>query len=145
MPRVQHILVEKGSLVHTVPASATVLEATQVMNRQKIGAVVVIDGETVAGIFSERDVLRRVVAAGRSPTTTLVRDVMSGDVVCCRPEIDIDEASRIMRDRRIRHLPVVGENGVLSGLISIGDLNACHASEQEAKIHFLHDYLYGRV
>jgi CBS-domain-containing membrane protein len=71
--------------------------------------------------------------------------VMTRDVVCCPPEADIDEASRIMRDRRVRHLPVCDGDGSLLGVISIGDLNAYHASTQEAQIHFLNEYVYGRA
>ena len=145
MPTVKDILVEKGSQVHRIAASATVLEATRAMNDQQIGALVVMDGPRIAGIFTERDVLRRVVAEERQPSQVSVGEVMTLNVVCCRPDTDIDEASRIMRDRRIRHLPVADESGHLLGMISIGDLNAFHASTQEAKIHFLSDYVYGRA
>jgi CBS domain-containing protein len=145
MPSVLDILATKGDHVHTIAASATVLEATQVMNDQKIGALVVMDDRNVAGMFTERDVLRRVIAEERSPRKVSVGDVMTRDVVCCGPETDIDDASAIMRDRRIRHLPVCDDNGQLHGLISIGDLNAYHASHQEAHISFLNEYVYGRV
>lgn len=146
MGTVLDILSQKGSHVATIHASATVLEATTIMNDRKIGALVVRDdGGRLAGIFTERDVLRRVVAVERPPSTTLVREVMTTDVVCCTPDTDVDEASRIMRDRRVRHLPVCDDNAGLVGLISIGDLNAYHASTQEAEIHFLHDYVYGRA
>jgi CBS domain-containing protein len=145
MPSVQDILAVKGSAVYTIPASATVLEATLVMNEQKIGSLVVMDEDRVAGIFTERDVLRRVVAQALQPAIIRLEQVMTSEVVCCRPDMDIDEASRIMRDRRIRHLPVCDENGRLLGVISIGDLNAYHASSQEAHIHFLHDYMFGRA
>jgi CBS domain-containing protein len=145
MPCVQDVLTTKGSAVHAISASATVLEATILMNEQKIGALVVMEGERVAGIFSERDVLRRVVAKALPPAIVRIEQVMTSEVVCCHPETDLDEASRIMRDRRIRHLPVCDEDGRLLGIISIGDLNAYHASAQEAHIHFLHDYMFGRA
>jgi CBS domain-containing protein len=140
------IIADKGSDVFTIQASATVLEATHAMNDQKIGALVVKDGVgRVMGIFTERDVLRRVIAEERSPKSVRVGEVMTTDVVCCPPETDIDEASRIMRDRRVRHLPVCDGDGALLGLVSIGDLNAYHASTQEAQIHFLNEYVYGRA
>src|SRR4051812_22042428 len=131
MPTVMDILANKGSHVATIPSDATVLEATHVMNDRKIGALVVQDGNRVLGIFTERDVLRRVVAVERSPSATLVGEVMTKDVVCCPPDTEVDEASRIMRDRRIRHLPVCDDGTGLVGLVSIGDLNAYHASSQE--------------
>jgi CBS domain-containing protein len=102
-------------------------------------------GGRVMGIFTERDVLRRVIAAEKSPNNVRVGEVMTRDVVCCPPETDIDEASRIMRDRKVRHLPVCDGDGALLGLVSIGDLNAYHASSQEAQIHFLSEYVYGRA
>ena len=146
MPSVMDILADKGSDVYTISPLATVLEATHAMNDQKIGALVVKDsGGRVMGIFTERDVLRRVIAEEKSPKSVRVGEVMTRDVVCCPPETDIDEASGIMRDRKVRHLPVCDGDGSLLGLVSIGDLNAYHASSQEAQIHFLSEYVYGRA
>jgi CBS domain-containing protein len=146
MPSVMDILADKGTDVYTISPSATVLEATHAMNDQKIGALVVKDsGGRVMGIFTERDVLRRVIAEEKSPNSVRVGEVMTRDLVCCPPETDLDEASRIMRDSRVRHLPVCDADGTLLGLVSIGDLNAYHASSQEAQIHFLSEYVYGRA
>ena len=146
MPSVMDILADKGSDVYTISPLATVLEATHAMNDQKIGALVVKDGTgRVMGIFTERDVLRRVIAAEKSPNNVRVGEVMTRDVVCCPPETDIVDASGIMRDRKVRHLPVCDGDGTLLGLVSIGDLNAYHASSQEAQIHFLSEYVYGRA
>ncbi len=144
MATVRDILQSKGTQVHTVPASATVLEATQRMNEAKIGAMVVTDGDRVIGMFTERDVLRRVVAEERPPATTHIDDVMVKEVICCAPGMPVEEASRIMKDCRIRHLPVCDNEGHLHGLISIGDLNAYHASDKEATIHYLNEYLFGQ-
>lgn len=145
MPTVQDILASKGSFIHTVGAGATVLQATQLMNEQRIGALVVTSEANVVGIFTERDVLRRVVAAQRDPSRMTVGEAMSRQVICCSPQTELDEASAIMKDRRIRHLPVCDSDGSLVGLVSIGDLNALYASHQEQTIHFLHEYIYGRV
>jgi len=145
MPLVNDILRHKGSEVYTIAVSATVLQATQLMNRHRIGALVVVDQDRVAGMFTERDVLARVVAEERPPCRTSVAEVMSTDVIVVHPDTDLDDASRIMKDRRVRHLPVVDGDGRLVGLVSIGDINALHASDQQATIHFLHDYIYGRV
>jgi CBS domain-containing protein len=145
MPTVQDVLSEKGQKLFTTTPTATVLQAVNQMNQHKCGAVVVMDdGQNVAGIFTERDVLTRVVGAGRSPATTFVGEVMTGEVVCCDRRADLDEVSALMRNRRIRHVPVC-EDGRLLGLISIGDINAYSASNQEAHIHFLSEYIYGRV
>lgn len=145
MDAVLFILRNKGSLIHSVPPTATVLEATRLMNDHHVGAVMVMDGDNPVGIFTERDVLTRIVAADLAPADVPVADVMTREVVCCSPDTDIKDASRIMRDRRLRHLPVCdGNDGKLLGIISIGDLNAYHASSQEAEIHFLHDYVFGR-
>lgn len=145
MACVRDILATKGSAIFTIHPSASVLEATRAMNKHGVGALVVMDGHRVVGMMTERDVLRRVVGEELFPAAVRVEEVMSKDVVCCTPAADMDEASRIMRDRRIRHLPVCNEQGRLVGMISIGDLNAFHASAQEAQIHFLNDYVFGRV
>ena len=145
MPTVQDILSSKGSHVYRIDGSATVLEATHVMNEHKIGALVVMESGKVAGIFTERDVLRRVVAVEKQPSRVTVGEVMTRDMVCCRAEDDLDDVSRIMADRRVRHLPVCGEGGEVHGLISIGDVNVAHASTQEQQITFLSEYVYGRA
>ena len=82
------------------------LDAIHVMNEEQVGAVLVVEAGRVTGIFTERDVLRRVIARELSPASIRVSQVMTRDVVCCPPDADLDEASRIMRDRRIRHLPI---------------------------------------
>src|SRR5262249_12623192 len=99
----------------------------------------------IVGIFTERDVLRRIVSEQRDPTRTPVEEVMTPEIICCTPETTVEEARAIMRDRRIRHLPMVDADGGLLGLISIGDLNAHQLASQELTIHMLHEYLYGRV
>lgn len=143
MATVHDILARKGRDVLYISPDATALEAAQKMNERKIGCLVVTDHAQVAGIFTERDILRRVVAARCDPATTRVGDVMTEEVACCRPETTLDEARGVMKNRRIRHLPVVDENRRLCGLVSIGDLNAFQTDDQEVTIHFLHEYLYG--
>jgi CBS domain-containing protein len=144
MPTVTAILAYKGPQVLTIGPDATVLQAALLMNEHKVGALVVTAGDGIAGMFTERDVLRRVVGEQRDPTATRVEDVMTAEVVCCTPETTIDEARGAMKNRRIRHLPVV-EAGHLRGLVSIGDLNAYQMTSQEHTIHFMHEYLYGRT
>jgi CBS domain-containing protein len=144
MPTVQDIIATKGGTVYATSPQATVLEAVQRMNEHKLGALVVKEGDQVTGIFTERDVLRRVVGVERDPSSTLVGEVMTREVIWVAPETELDEVSSIMLQRRIRHLPVC-QGGKLVGVISIGDVNAIHASDQEAKITFLNEYIFGRA
>lgn len=146
MTKVQDILAAKGSNVLTIDPTVDVVTAAQLMNEHKIGALVVVgDAGQVAGMFTERDVLHRVVAQRRDPVTTKVSEVMTSAVLCCRLDTDLDEARSVMKNKRIRHLPVVDNEGSLVGLISIGDLNAFHSAGQEQTIHLLQEYMYGRV
>ncbi|MCC7408765.1 MAG: CBS domain-containing protein [Phycisphaeraceae bacterium] len=145
MARVQSILEGKDGAVLSIGPKATVLEAAHLMNQRKIGALVVTLGGEVAGIITERDVLVRVVGEQRHPAQTLVEDVMSTHVTCCTPDTSIEEARTLMRDRRIRHLPVVDKQKHLRGMISIGDLNAWQIDGHEQTIHDLHQYIHGRA
>jgi CBS domain-containing protein len=145
MPTASDILARKGFSVYVVPSSASVLEAVERMNQLRVGAVIVMDQGRMRGMFTERDVLRRVVGERRNPASTLVADVMTTEVICCGPNTDMDEISSIMKDSRVRHLPVCDRDGDLLGMISIGDVNALHTTHQEATITYLSDYLYGRV
>ena len=145
MVTVKELLVKKGPQVFSISKNATVLNAAILMNDHRVGALVVIDEGHIQGMFSERDVLRRIVAERRDPATTLVQDIMTREVVCCTPDTSIEEARGSMKNRRIRHLPVVDGDEQLVGLISIGDLNAHEATAQEQTIYLLHEYLYGRV
>ena len=144
MPTVSDVLAVKGGQVHSVAPSTRVLDAIQKMNQHKIGAVLAVHDGQVAGIFTERDVLRRVVGEQRNPANCTVAEVMTEDVICCSPGTDLDEVATIMQQKKVRHVPVCDEDG-LHGMISIGDLNAFPASSQEAQIHFLSEYIYGRV
>jgi CBS domain-containing protein len=147
MGTVAEVLREKrGQALQTIHPSQTVLSATQQMNDYSIGALLVMDDdECLVGIFTERDVLRRVVALEMTPSMITVGDVMTTEVACCAPETSIEDARSIFRQHRIRHLPVIDEDGGVMGLISIGDLNAFHSSRQEVTIHYLHEYMLGRT
>jgi CBS domain-containing protein len=145
MATIREILVKKGTQVWSIGKEATVLQAALIMNEHKIGALVVMDQSRIAGMFSERDVLQRVVAEQRDPVRTMVDDVMTVEVVCCSAQTSVEEARGAMKNRRIRHLPVVDDQGALLGLISIGDLNAFQEASQEQTIFLMSEYLYGRV
>src|SRR5690348_896325 len=106
MPTAREILSEKNADLVTVAPDVTVLDATRKMNQHRIGALIAMEGDRIAGIFTERDVLQRVIGEEGDPSSMLVGDVMTRDVVCARPETEIDELSEIMRSRRIRHVPI---------------------------------------
>jgi CBS domain-containing protein len=145
MATASDILALKGFSVFVIPPTASVLEAVERMNQHRCGAVVVMDQGYLSGMFTERDVLRRVVGERRDPASTQVASVMTEEVICCRPDTELDEISSIMQQKRVRHLPVCDRDGDLLGMISIGDVNAQHASYQQATISYLNDYVYGRV
>lgn len=142
MPTIQALIDRKGGEVHAVGPDASVLEAAQLMNRRGIGGVVVIDAnEQVVGIFTERDILRRVVASGRDAARTPVRDVATIGVVTMPLHTSIDECAALMSARRIRHLPIL-EEGRLVGMVTTGDLLAYRVAESEATLQYMSSYLY---
>jgi CBS domain-containing protein len=143
MPNAQSILEKKGADVATVDRKTTVLDAAKTMNQRRIGAVVVTDGDRVVGIFTERDILNRIVAAGKDPKTTPIEEVMTSPMACCHRDTRLTECRTVMTQKRIRHLPVV-EDGKLYGIISAGDILAGEVADQQATIEYLHEYLYGR-
>lgn len=145
MAQVRELLQRKGSHVLTIGPTASVLQGALLMNEHRIGSLVVVEDGRVVGMFTERDVLQRIVAGRRDPEATRVSEVMTSSVVCCSPETTVDEARGVMRDRRIRHLPVIDANGALHGLISIGDLNAQLQAAQEQSVFLLTEYIQGRV
>jgi CBS domain-containing protein len=147
MPTVRAVLSLKDqpAVLHCVDPATSVLDAIRKMNHHKIGAVLVMHNGQVVGIFTERDVLRRVVGEERPAATTTVAEVMTEDVICVPPEADLDEVANIMKQRKVRHVPVCDEQAKVYGIISIGDVNAYHASNQQEQIHFLSEYIYGRV
>lgn len=145
MTTVRDILAIKGTKVYYVAAHESVLNATRLMNEAGIGSLVVTADDRVVGMFTERDVLRRVVGEEREPSSCTVGEVMTDRVACCHPDTAISDARSVMMHHRIRHLPVIEHDGQLQGLISIGDLNAHDADGREAQIFFLQEYLYGRT
>jgi CBS domain-containing protein len=145
MPTAKDILALKGARVASIHPEATVFEAAVLMNEQKIGALVVLEEDRLVGMFTERDILQRVVAQQRDAAATLVKDVMTTELRCCQLHTPLDEAGGVMKNRRIRHLPVLDDEGRLIGLISIGDLNAYQNNTQEQTIHLMQQYIYGQV
>jgi CBS domain-containing protein len=143
MTTVDVLLNRKGEEVVSVGGGVTVREAAGVMNLRRIGALLVVEGDQLAGIFTERDVLRRVVAKGLDPTTVRVAEVMTEEVVYCGPGTTLSEARSIFKRRRVRHLPVLDFDRQVLGLISIGDVNAFDLDEHAVELTYLREYLYG--
>jgi len=141
VPTVQDILARKGSDVISVKPGETVLKAAELMSERGIGGLVVTEGGRLVGIFTERDILRRVVAPRRDPATTKVADVMTTPVTACAPDTPVDDCAAMMTGKRIRHLPVVSERG-LAGVITIGDVLAFQVREQQATIDYMHHFMF---
>jgi CBS domain-containing protein len=141
MATAHDLIAQKGAEVVSIAPTATVLDAAQRMNERRLGSLVVLDGDTVAGIVTERDILQRVVAAWRTPAATKVAEVMSSPVLTCEPGTSLDECAAIMTARRIRHLPVAGDRG-LEGMVSIGDVLAFQVREQQDTIQYMNSYMF---
>ncbi|MEM1207844.1 MAG: CBS domain-containing protein [Planctomycetota bacterium] len=142
MATVDVLLGRKGDEVVSVGPDVSVLEAAGVMNLRRIGALLVVEGGQLAGIFTERDVLRRVVADGHDPATTRVGDVMTIEVVYCQPDTTLAEARSIFKRRRVRHLPVMDTDGHVRGIVSIGDVNAYDLEDRQVELTYLREYLF---
>ncbi|MEM9372547.1 MAG: CBS domain-containing protein [Planctomycetota bacterium] len=142
MGTVNDIIQHKGAAVRSVCATATVLEAARSMNEHRIGSLTVMLDGGLVGILTERDILTRVVAEHRDPEATRVGEVMTRDVLTCRPDTRLNEARAVMRHRRIRHLPVM-DGAELKGMVSIGDLNQAEAGILVETIQSLEAYISG--
>ena len=142
MRNVSQIIERKGTQVVSVSRQAPVLEAIRVMAEHHIGAVLVMEGEQLLGILSERDYARKVILQGRSSHDTPVAVIMSSPVVCVGPHDSIAECMSIMTEKHIRHLPVIDGERVI-GVISIGDLVKETIEEQKQEISLLQQYIAG--
>jgi len=143
MKTVAHILKSKSDQnVYTITPTASVLDALKLMAEKNVGALLVMDGEQIAGIITERDYARKIILKGRSSKDTPVRDIMTSSVMCVRPEQTSEECMMLMTENRLRHLPIL-DNGKLVGLISIGDLVKDIISEQQFIIEQLEHYIAG--
>jgi CBS domain-containing protein len=134
------ILEDKGAHVDVVGADAIVADAVAVMNARRTGSVVVVEDDQVVGIFTERDVLVRVVGDARDPRTTRVGEVMTTRLITVEPTVTVREAMALMTDQRCRHLPVIAGNRLL-GLVSIGDVTRWLVRDQHRTIVDLTDYI----
>ncbi len=140
MKTVRDILSTKGDQIWSVKPDATVFETLQLMAEREIGAVLVMTGGKIAGIFSERDYARQVILKGKASKDTPVHEVMTSRVVYVRPEQTVDDCMALMTDKRIRHLPIV-EDDQVRGVLSIGDVVKAMISEKQFLIEQLENYI----
>ncbi|MCL4562982.1 MAG: CBS domain-containing protein [Chloroflexi bacterium] len=143
MITVRQLLAEKGNQVWAVSPDSTLLEALKEMESKDVGALLVIESGKLVGIFSERDFARKVSESRQLSLDTPVKDIMTPLVYYVRPEQTLEECMGVMTAKRIRHLPVMSEQG-LSGVISIGDVVKEIISDQESMIRGLENYIVGR-
>ncbi len=144
MTFVSQLLSAKGTDVWSVTPEYTVFAALVLMAEKEVGALLVLDGESLVGVFSERDYARKVILRDKSSRDTPVSEVMSAPVIVVRPDQSIDECMSLMTEKRTRHLPVL-ENEKLIGLISIGDVVKAVILDREAVIGQLEGYITGTL
>ncbi len=142
MNPVKKLLAVKGQQVWTVSPDATILDGLKLMAEKNIGALLVLDGEQVVGIFTERDYARRVELAGKKTAETRIAEVMTQNVITVEPTQSVNECMVLMTEKRIRHLPVM-EQGRLVGLISIGDVVKDIIEELQFHVKQLESYIMG--
>lgn len=134
------LLEHKGRTVESIAPSAMVLAAVSRMNDRHIGALLVLDGKRPVGIFTERDILVRVIARGVDPTSTPISEVMTRHLITIRSDASVTDAMRVITHERCRHLPVVDDHE-LRGLVSIGDLTGWLVRDHQRTIEDLEDYI----
>jgi CBS domain-containing protein len=142
MATLRQLLARKGRRTISISPDEPVLEAVRIMADNHVGALLVLEGQRLVGVVSERDYARKVVLQGRSSSDTPVRTIMSSPVVTAPPDATVNEAMHIMTERRIRHLPVVSGDR-LEGIVSIGDLVKAVIEEQQVEIDQLQAYIHG--
>lgn len=142
MKLVQHLLDSKGREIISIVQEASVLDAIKLMADREVGSLLVMDGDDLKGIVTERDYARKVLIKGRSSESTAVAEIMSTEVVTTTVDKTVNDCMTMMSNRRIRHLPVVDE-GKVAGMISIGDLVQAIISDQQEEIEQLGQYISG--
>lgn len=138
--KIGSLLGKKSSPVWSLPPSATAFDAIAVMAEKQVGALPIMDGETLLGIVSERDYARKVILKGKSSRETPVIEIMSSPVLTVTPSHTVEECMRIVTEKRIRHLPVV-DNGRVVGIVSVGDLVKWTITAQQEIISSLEIYI----
>jgi CBS domain-containing protein len=142
MRRVKQILATKGNEIWSIEPDATVYDAIHLLAEKEIGALLVMEGDELIGVISERDYARQIILKDKSSRKTLVRDIMTSKVITSEPNQEIADCMSMMTEKRIRHLPVV-ERGRVVGVVSIGDVIKAVIAEQQATIVDLEKYISG--
>lgn len=142
MKLVQHLLDAKGRDVISVTADVSVLDAIKLMAEKTIGSLLVMQGDELQGIMTERDYARKVIIKGRSSETTEVGEIMTADVCSATSQQTVNDCMALMDNLKIRHLPVV-DDGKVTGMLSIGDLVQAIISDQQEEIQQLEQYISG--
>ena len=142
MKLVQHLLDTKGRDVISIHRDASVFDAIKLMADHAVGSLLVMDGDALIGIVTEREYARKVIRKGRSSEETPVGDIMTSQVITAKPPQSVRECMGLMSSRRVRHLPVVVDDGVI-GIISIGDLVQAIIADQQEEIEQLEQYISG--
>ncbi|MBV9302536.1 MAG: CBS domain-containing protein [Acidobacteriaceae bacterium] len=143
LDRVSMLLKQKGGGIFSLPPDASVYSAIEMMADKRVGALLVIDGDQLVGIISERDYARKVILQGRSSKDTFVREIMTPSPITIRCDTSVEDAMRTMTDNRIRHLPVINSDGTVAGVLSIGDLVNWIVSAQDDTIAHMEHYIAG--
>lgn len=144
MKTVAEILKNKGNSIYSISPNATVYEALEIMADKEVGALLVLEGDQLAGIISERDYARKIILHGKSSKEIPVREIMSSKVVYVTPERSVEECMALMTNKRVRHLPVF-ENNRLTGIVSIGDIVKATIDEDKFLIDQLQQYITGNA
>jgi CBS domain-containing protein len=139
---VSALLRQKGSVVWSITPEATVFEAIKLMADKNIGALLVVSGDELLGVFSERDYTRKIALQGKTSKETRVREILSDKVISVTPRDSIEECMRLMTEHRVRHLPVLDDKKIV-GIVSIGDLVNWIISSQDATIAQMEQYISG--
>lgn len=142
MANVKQLLQGKGHDVYSIGPDASVYEAIELMADKEVGALVIMEGDSVVGVVTERDYARKVVLQGRSSKDTKIREIMTSRVAYARPEQSVEACMAVMTEKRVRHLPVMDGDKLL-GVISIGDLVKAIIEEQKHVIEQLEHYISG--
>ena len=140
---VNDILRRKSNQIFSIPPTASVYDALTLMSEKNLGGVLVMNGDQLAGIFTERDYARKIILLGRSSKDTPITEVMTSSVRTISRDTEIDDCMKMMTEKTIRHLPVV-ENGKVVGLVSIGDVVKLLIEEQKGIIEHLQSYIAGQ-
>lgn len=138
--KVSDILLVKGNMIYSVTGEVNVYEAIKLMEEKNIGSLLVMEGEKLTGILSERDYARKIVLKGKSSRTTMVKEIMTEHVITVAPEDQIEKCMELMSEKHIRHLPIV-EGDKVMGMISIGDVVNAIIESQKDTIAYLQNYI----